>query len=472
MRLWRTLVWASTPCLFGGVLHCSSADSAGPAGSDGGLAEGSPESDAGEETPGPVRPIAIDLAGVLDATVWIDGAGVPAGYATPVQTTHATATIGRVGYPALPASVHVLNLHVHATGYVDYGCTLLVDGIAPGMRPAPQTSNVDFILGPWAAAFAPFQQRPIGANGATCADHLTRLPMWSQSQLSDVQGDLMIRVPAVKPDCTNGEDPTTHLRCVGDNGAVPQGIIDGWVWTLTLGDYSPQQQETILQAYVAKGYTHFAQQIACTATVPPGTYGYHGITPLYPCDGAATNALLHKIIDHGLIPVCAPLGGSPQQDQAPPGLDRSLCPIVMTEWDDLASADCQLQLLGAGYPAALHYFELPGNVAPVPDACSPNPFPATGDAWIQHAKQAYGLSGMFVEINEPDGMASNLAQLQSMHAWWMSTQEVLFETNTYFKFWNDLDDATATAYDDGLLAAAPWLRGYMSGATSHVHMGP
>ena len=45
--------------------------------------------------------------------------------------------------------------------------------------------------------------------------------------------------------------------------------------------------------------------------------------------------------------------------------------------------------------------------------------------------------------------------------------EVLGETDTYWKFWDDLDVNAERTYNDTLLAKASWLHGYFSGATSH-----
>ncbi len=277
----------------------------------------------------------------------------------------------------------------------------------------------------------------------------------------------MLWVPAVKPDCTTGEDPVTHIRCTADNSQIPQGIIAGWVWSVTVGRYPKDQRELIYQAALDLGYTHFALHVAKCV---PGDF-YHGLFPTTADDctkaGEQLNTVLHELTDHHLVPFCA--GVSPV-DPPVDGLDRSLCPIAMTDWDNSDQADCRIKAVSEAFPGALVYYELPeGAITPKPDACSPVPFPASGDEWIKGMQTKYpNFVGVFYEINEPDGLDANTTQLTTAHAFWGSAQEVRGEIDTYWKFWENLDVDTARIYNDSLQVRAPWLRGFMSGGTTHA----
>ena len=289
----------------------------------------------------------------------------------------------------------------------------------------------------------------------------------TKAQLADLQGDLMLWVPALKPDCTTGEDPVSHIRCASDTGQVPNGILAGWVWSVTVVRYPKDAREKIYQAALDAGYTHFALHVgSCT----PGSSGYHGLMPTSDADCAAAgdtmNTVLHELWDHHLIPFCA--GVSPV-DPPLAGMDRTLCPVAMTDWDNSDQADCRIQAIADAFPDALLYYELPeGAITPKPDTCSPSPFPATGADWITAVKAKHpNFMGVFYEINEPDGVDANVAELTKTHDFWGSAQEVLGETDTYWKFWDNLDVTAERTYNDTLLSRAPWLHGYFSGATSH-----
>jgi hypothetical protein len=288
----------------------------------------------------------------------------------------------------------------------------------------------------------------------------------TKSQLADLQGDLMLWVPDLKPDCTTGEDPVTHIRCVSDTGQIPNGILAGWVWSVTVGRYPKDAREKIYQAAIAAGYTHFALHVG--SCVPGGFY--HGLYPTTDADcataGDVMNTVLHEIIDHHLIPYCA--GVSPV-DPPLAGMDRSLCPVAMTDWDNSDQADCRIKAVAEAFPSALVYYELPeGAITPKPDTCSPSPFPATGADWVAQAKAKYpNFMGVFYEINQPDGVDANVAELTKAHVFWSSAQEVLGETDTYWKFWDNLDVNAEKTYNDTLLARASWLHGFFSGGTTH-----
>ena len=288
----------------------------------------------------------------------------------------------------------------------------------------------------------------------------------SRAALTDLQGDLMLWVPSVKPDCTTGQDPVTRIRCAADTGQIPRGVLAGWVWSVTVDRYPKDQREKIYQAAIDAGYTHFALHVARCV---PGD-GYHGLYPTTADDcakaGAQLNTVLHELVAHRLVPFCA--GVSPTDPPAE-GLDRTLCPIAMTDWDNSDQADCRIQAVSEAFPKSLVYYELPeGAITPKPDACSPVPFPASGAEWIKTVQAKHpNFVGVFYEINQPDGLDANAAQLTKTHAFWGSTQEVRGEIDTYWKFWENLDPSAERTYNDKLQERAPWLRGFMSGGTTH-----
>jgi hypothetical protein len=81
-----------------------------------------------------VRPIAFHTCEPT-AQVWLDGAGVPAALATPVQANAS----GFVGFPVFPGDVTAFNVHATAANHDTYG--VVVTGIRPG------GSGIDFFLG-------------------------------------------------------------------------------------------------------------------------------------------------------------------------------------------------------------------------------------------------------------------------------------------------------------------------------------
>jgi hypothetical protein len=288
----------------------------------------------------------------------------------------------------------------------------------------------------------------------------------SITQLRDLQGDLMLWIPALKPSYLNGVDPVTGMLQVSDNGTVPSGIAAGWIWTLTIDRYPRDKREVIYQTALAAGYTHFAIQVTECSPGP----GYHGLIPVTDADCQGhddeLNTILHELWDHGLIPLCT--GVSPT-DPVAPGLDKSLCRLVLNDWDNSNQADCHVKALADTFPNAQIIFELPsGSITPAPDACSPSPFPTSGGDWIRQAQQRYpNFFAVGYEINQPDGLDANATELASAHAWWRDLQEVRFETDTYWKFWNNLDVNAEQQYNDALQARVPWLKGFMSGGTTH-----
>ena len=283
-----------------------------------------------------------------------------------------------------------------------------------------------------------------------------------------------MRVPELAPNCgAAGEDPVTHIRCKGDKGGTPHGLLQGAIFTPAINVYTPPQRQLIYDAYTKgagvggrpRGYTHMAVHLGCK----PGERGYHAIFPPHPCDGAFINTLLREMYDHAppIIPICFVMNDDDRAVTLPEDFDRSLCRVVVPKWE-FPAADCDLKSVRAAFPDALLYWENPASqVTPKADACSPSPFP-DGRAWFQHAQRAYGLRGVLVETDirvlgaDP---AAAVRVIQNAHDVWQDTDAILFESDIYQKFWNGRTEAEGVAYNDAILKAVPWLKGFMSGGT-------
>jgi len=296
-------------------------------------------------------------------------------------------------------------------------------------------------------------------------------------QLTRIAGDVSgVRVPSLAPKCAGGgggEDPVTHIRCVADNGATPRGLGAGAIFTAAITVYTPAQRQQILDAYTKgagvdgqpRRYTHMAVHLGCK----PGERTYHALFPPHACDGPFLNAILRELYDHAppIIPICFVMDDGSEAVTLPADFARSLCRIVVPKWE-FPIADCHLKAVRAAFPDALLYWENPANqTTPKPDACSPAPFPE-GRAWFQHAKAAYGLRGVLVETDiralGPDPAAAARAIHQARDVW-QDVDAVLFETDIYQKFWDGRTEAEGVAYNNAILQAVPWLKGFMSGAT-------
>jgi hypothetical protein len=294
-------------------------------------------------------------------------------------------------------------------------------------------------------------------------------------RLAKISGDFSgVRVPALAPKCgAGGEDPNTHIRCAGDKGGTPRGLLAGAIFTAAIGVYTPSQRQAIYDAYTKgagvggrpRAYTHMPVHLGCK----PGERSYHALFPPHPCDGAFLNTLLREMYDHAppIIPICFAMNDDDHTLNLPADFDRSLCRLVVPKWE-FPVADCDLKAVRAAFPDALVYWENPADqVTPKADACSPTPFPE-GRAWFQHAKRAYGLRGVLIETDirvlgaDP---ASAVRAIQNAHDAWQDVDAILFETDIYQKFWNGRSEAEGVAYNDAILKAVPWLRGFTSGGT-------
>lgn len=295
-------------------------------------------------------------------------------------------------------------------------------------------------------------------------------------RLTRVAGDVAgVRVPSLAPKCgAGGEDPSTRIRCKGDKGSTPRGLLEGAIFTPGINAYTPEQRQLIYDAYTTgagaagrpRGYTHMAVHLGCK----PGERGYHAIYPPHPCDGGFLNTLLREMYDHTppIIPICFVMNDDDPAVNLPADFDRSLCRLVVPKWE-FPVADCDLKAVRAAFPDALLYWENPaGQLSPKKDPCSPSPFPE-GRAWFQHAVRAYGLRGILAETDmrtlgpDPAAAAGAIAEARDT---WQDVDAVLFETDIYQKFWDGRSEADGVAYNDAIRRAAPWLKGFMSGGTT------
>ena len=321
-----------------------------------------------------------------------------------------------------------------------------------------------------AYALGPNESKSLGSKSFELGPTLAGPASYSIEQLRDLQGDLMLWVPALKPSYVDDIDPVTGIRRIAEDGAVPHGLENGWIWTLTIDRYPEDKRKIIYQAALAEGFTHFAVQVT---HCQPGE-GYHGLIPVTDADCVGSDERLNQILgelwDHGLIPLCT--GVSPT-DPVAPGLDKSLCRVVLNDWDNSAQADCHIETLAETFPEAQVVFEIPqGAITPQADRCSPVPFPATGQEWIQTVLAKHpNFFAVAYEVNIPDGLDANQAELEQAHAWWSGVQEIRFEIDTYWKFWDNLDHDVAKQYNDDLQVRVPWLKGFMSGGTTHPPPG-
>ena len=284
------------------------------------------------------------------------------------------------------------------------------------------------------------------------------VPTWAptRAQLMDIQGDLMIWAPEV------GCAPEANINC----GAA-RGLAAGWIWGNTINRFNATNREKIYQAVLRQGYTHVQVQVVCD-----GGEGYHGLTPDDCVNyGPKTQAVINELKAHQLIPICA--GVSPTAKLAD-GIDPASCPIAMNDWDNSADADARIRAIGDTFPRdTLLYMEMPtDNIYPILDPGTTPigiaPTADNGGHWIMGVQQKYpNFVGVLYEFNTPDGVASNLASLAKANAWWRDIQQVWFESDTYWKFWDALDINAQRTYNDAIMRQSPQLKGCMSGCSSH-----
>jgi hypothetical protein len=290
----------------------------------------------------------------------------------------------------------------------------------------------------------------------------------------DIQGDLMIWCPELGPTFVNGADPVTGIRERADNGATPHGIHAGWIWTIWLPYYAPAQRQILYAEIKRKGWTHVAIQVA--QPTPDG--GYHGLRPMSQADcdewGARCMEVHAELLAQRLIPICAGVApvNSPGGAPVARGFDPNVALIAIPDWDNNDHMAGRTKAVHDAFPNALVYCERPGPTSVVqPRSDGDDPIPATasnGGAWLREMQQRYPrFVGVLYEVNNSDGLEKCVAELTACHSWFRDVQEVRFEIDTYQKFWNNLREDVATAFNEQLQARCPWLQGFMSGGVPH-----
>ena len=293
----------------------------------------------------------------------------------------------------------------------------------------------------------------------------------TRAQKLDMQMNLMLYVgnlPAFAPAFdADGYDARFHMRAMGDNGSVPHGLVGGqWMWTVTL----PLYPESMWPAAIAQAQTKFGATHWALHVVQPPEDLYHSVFSTAGVDWAAqTNKLKTLLEASGMIVVWA--GVSTTQALCP-GLNGAQAQVAMSDWDDWASADCQIDAMATAMPNALLYWERPGpnpRISPEPDGCSVvQPNDGNGGEWLRCViRRCPNFVGVLYEVNIWDGLQAAIDEITRCHPFYRDVQEVDFENNTYILFWQGGDPQAYIALSDQLHAACPWIRGYGSGATPH-----
>jgi hypothetical protein len=298
---------------------------------------------------------------------------------------------------------------------------------------------------------------------------------WTKSQLMDIQGDLMIWMPELAPQFVNGIDPVTGIHEHGDGGSTPAGIHAGWIWTLWIPWYSADKRQQIY-AKIRDVY-HFTHVAIEVTQIIPGTTGYHGLRPISQTDAdgwaSVLNTVHQEILDAGLIPMCTGVSPLPGDGPVQPGFDTSKALIAISDWDNTNNAAQRIAYLAANFPSTtLLYFERPQNgnyPQPDPSPGDPTtPMPTGSSEWLRPMRQKYpNFTGVLYEVDHNAGLDSVQKELTMCDPWWSNVQQVLFEVDTYYKFWDNLDIDGCRVFNDAVLAKCPQLRGCMSGATAH-----
>ncbi len=280
------------------------------------------------------------------------------------------------------------------------------------------------------------------------------------------KGDLMLWVPPLALNCdASGVDPRNNFHCSGDIG-VPNGLIAGWVWGITAPWYtSSSDREMIYQAALSQGHTHFAVHIS---TCVVGDFYHQVVTHTSgECADWANrlNTVLAEIKAHGMTTLCM---GTSASAPPQPGLNKSLCDVVGDDWDNTSQKDCNLQAMATAFPNSPLFVEVQTGILPQPDSCTPPGLlpSSNGSAWISSVKQRFpNFKGMFHETGH-DGVSQDIQVISNQHTFWNgNAQEVLFETDTFPKFWQNLGLAESITYNNSILSGLSYLCGFFSGAS-------
>lgn len=260
------------------------------------------------------------------------------------------------------------------------------------------------------------------------------------------------------------------IQSRGDDGRTPHGIVNGWVWTVYLPWYPRDQRMLIYDAVIAQGYTHVAIHVG----EAHADGGYHGLRPTTQEEangyGDRLNEVHAELLAHGLAPICA--GVCPEARPAP-GFDTSQVLIAMNDWDNTFQAATRVRILHDTFPNALIYFERPHRMDGAPPERSADdpvtPVEGAGGQWIAAMQRQFPrFVGVLYEVNIPEvGVDGAVQQLSMAHAWWRDLDEILFETDTYWKFWDNRGLEQCQRDNDEVRRRCLQLKGYGSGGTAH-----
>ena len=271
------------------------------------------------------------------------------------------------------------------------------------------------------------------------------------SRLRAFKGDFGgIYIDALKPQCP--EDPVTHIRCMGDNGGIPRGLIGGAFFTAAYGNYTTAQRTVIRAAYKARGYTHFP--LSLSGLLCAGAW-YHGLYPPLPCSHSFDNTLLHELWDDGLVPVVYVLpDGALSTDLT--GLDLSLVRVVVPMWEmdgplpGTAQINQAITWVSAQFPNALLYVHFTAEHAAggTPEA-----------DWWRWARDTAHVTGMLYQDarwNDPMAVKATVADFLirfggGYHGWPTGIDFILYETDIYPKFWDGRTEQQGLDFNNQIL---------------------
>ena len=390
---------------------------------------------------------------------------------------------------------------------------IALTGCPGGTSSNPPAGDLSFA--PWNVVDLAMSQPPPDFFGAPLPPDLTGAPTppdltmsqsthfdpstVSEASLRNFKGDFGgIQVPQIAPACP--EDPTTHIRCQGDNGGIPHGLINGALFTPAYPNYTPAQRAAIRAAYSTgigvdgkpRAYTHFPISLFCN-----NARWYHGLYPSYDCSAATLNGLLHELWDNQppIYPVCFVLNDGETSVNLPAGFDTSLCRIVVPEWEmdgplggDTAKMNQAIVNTRNAFPNALLYVHFTSEIATAgtPGANWWSWASGSGaDTWDSPAlpnPHVVGLAYQSGTWNDVAATTTNLADVTSrlggcLNGWPCPIDIEMFETDIYTKFWDGRTEQDGVNYNNQILTymttplcsggKCGTLRGFNSGGTGH-----
>lgn len=249
------------------------------------------------------------------------------------------------------------------------------------------------------------------------------------------------------------------------------------IWTPAFGCYTAAWQQQIIQAYQARGYTHFVYN--CAGQIYHDDYGY------LPDDPARVRRDLLTLRAAGLIPVvcaCDDADGGSVYPWVSFVANSDLIPIAFPMWEmngPLGVAtrepdgqytgriiDCIRHTVIAAPDAEVYLHFTAGHGAPG--------YPDERASW-RYVRDAFGVRGLLSQdagydrnalTGDPEGTAAGLADT-AMRLGEERLLNVAFEQVTYptYNHWAGWDEAHQRAYGAELMRLAPHTAGYCDGGT-------